>query len=318
MLEQFRYNMNTMNFFRVAFLLLVSTCFACAQTIDEFSDGDDDGWARYDPFAVAADTPNATFDPSGGTYRISMPPTPIEALGQARAAAFRSEIYTDFWISVDVPTFDLAPEQAFGVVARVQPNPGPGAVNGYAMTYHPADDDIQITLLENEQVIEISSFEFLSGPIPEGGLRLVFFGIGNLLVGRAYDPANPLVPLAETCTIDDTHASGISGLVVADNTETGDDPADATFDNFFASASGIPKIELDFDGDNELGIIWKFPFLHHDLTTSSSMVDFEPADFPNAAVRFVRNRFEYFIEITPDAVGNRFFRLETEELFFDE
>ena len=251
----------------------VFTVFSAAQAqVDDFADADDSEWIRYDPFLIAGAGSVVTFDTTGGSYRLACPPSPVPAVGPARGASFRPDQYTDFCISVDVPVYDGGLEQAFGILARVQSGPAPGAVFGYAMTYHPIDDDIQITRLDNEQIIEISPYEFLWEPPESGVLRLVFMGKGGKLVGRAYDAANPVIALAQTVvTNDTTYSSGMCGIAVIDNTETGDQAADATFDNYHAGTGEPGPLRIRKGSGGNLILDWDFPFYEHDLDRSGSI-----------------------------------------------
>lgn len=238
---------------------------------DDFSDGDDSGWIHYDPFEIAGAGPVVTFDESGGTYRLASPPSPVPAVGPARGAAFRPDQYTDFCMSIDVPVYDPGLEQAFGILARVGENPAPGNVFGYAMTYHPFDNDIQITRLNNEVIVEISPYIALSAPPASGVLRLVFMGQGDRFVGRAYDAANPVVPLAETMVTDTVYSSGMCGIAVIDNTEAGDQAADATFDNYYAGADVAVPLAIGRESGGDLLLSWRFPFYHHWVVRSPQL-----------------------------------------------
>lgn len=297
---------------------LVATSFLTPRLeaqVDNFSDGDDVGWINYDPFFMAGLGSRVTFDPSGGTYRLTSlaSPNPL-AIGPARGATFRDVVYADFCVSVDVPAYDGGLEQAFGILARVAANPAPGAVFGYAMTYHPIDNDIQITRLDNEQVTEISDWVVLSEPPASGVLRLVFFGVGDRLVGRAYDAGNPVFPLAETVITDATHASGMCGLAIFDNTDLADQTADATFDNYRAG-SGMPE-ELRIEKGavaGEVKLCWEFPFYAHYLGESGNLMSWDASGFLLEDPTFVNGTFCHTALIGAGG-AKKFFRLQREPL----
>lgn len=280
---------------------------------DDFFDGDDSGWERYDPFVEAGVGAQVTFDASTGAYRIASPASPSPAqLGPARAAAFRSDVYTDFCVAVDVPAYDLSLGQAFGILARVQPGYGLGSVNGYAMTFHPFDNDIQITRVDNEQPVELSPYVFLSGPSPSGVLRFVFIGIGDLLIGRVYDASNPLVPLAETSIRDTSHSMGICGLLIFDNTRsTG--AADATFDNYVATDCSPPVTEVRFEGGDELTISWRIPFDWYDIKQSLDLDSWGDVPAGGGLVYYQDGVF-YFDTLVPGSSPTRCFRLHRHPL----
>ena len=284
-----------------------------AQT-DDFSDGDDDGWIKYDPFAMAGVGSRVSFDPSGGTYRMSClaSPNPL-LLGPARGAAFRPDLYVDFGVSVDVPVHDQDLEQAFGILARTTANPAPGAVFGYAMTYHPVDDDIQITRLDNEQVTEISPYVPLWGPPASGVLRVVFFGEGDRLVGRVYDAADPVVPLAETVVTDATYPSGMCGIAIFDNTETADQAADVTFDNYHAGDGTPGPLRIDMGSGGDLVLSWEFPFATHDLEWSADLMGWDATRFQSEWPAYANGILSHTTSVSESGSGS-FFRLSREPL----
>lgn len=274
-------------------------CGLVGAQVDDFSDGDDAQWLRFDPVGQALGGNFAQFIEADGRYRLVSGASPMPgAVGPARAASFRPDLYADFCVSVDVPMHDLQEEQAFGILARVQPNPGLGAVFGYAMTFHPVDNDIQITRVENEQPIEISQFIHLSSQPASGVLRLVFFGIGDLLVGRVYDAGNPLVPLAETSTVDAAYGSGMCGVVISNNTETGTGAADATFDNYFAIEKLPEQMEVTINAQGTFQLEWKFPFLAHAVEMSGNLVDWGEPDDDDGLLQYEDGRFRFETGIT--------------------
>src|SRR5262245_8309341 len=83
---------------------------------DDFNDGNDTSpaWIRYDPIGSHPQLPDQavwTF-PNGG-YRIQTPPSPLPAqVGPGRAGSLRPEVYTDFYIAVDIVNWDDTKDQA--------------------------------------------------------------------------------------------------------------------------------------------------------------------------------------------------------------
>src|SRR5688572_16169012 len=123
---------------RMAFLLLAMLpTYLNAQT-DDFNDGNDAGWTRYDPIGSHPALPdNATFSfPNGNSYRIETAPSPAPpTVGPGRAGALRMDRnYSDFYIWVDILDWNTNVNQAFGILARVN-EVGLGATDGYAMTW---------------------------------------------------------------------------------------------------------------------------------------------------------------------------------------
>src|SRR6266478_2668357 len=110
--------------------------FAAAAFRDDFNDGDDSGWTRYEPLA-AAGAPGIFSFPNG-TYRIQASPSPDPAsLGPGRAGTFRADqVYSDFIIAFDLVGWDNSLNQSFGTMARASAS-GPGSLSGYLFTYSP-------------------------------------------------------------------------------------------------------------------------------------------------------------------------------------
>src|SRR5438552_13274739 len=74
---------------------------------DDFNDGDDNGWTRFDLSAPPAGFPASTYsfpdDGSGGkAYRIFSPAPPSGDYGPARFGSFQTNVYSDFYAAVDL------------------------------------------------------------------------------------------------------------------------------------------------------------------------------------------------------------------------
>jgi len=239
----------------VAVLLLAGSAasvFGQVQS-DDFNDGNDAGWTRYDTIGSHPSFPEQgtwTF-PAGG-YRMQAAPSPAPgALGPARVGSLRSEVYSDFYISVDVLNWDETLDQSFGPFARLT-DVGLGSTKGYVMTYQARGHDIDITRVTDEAA-ERSVRDNGSGDVvlvPGKSYRFVFIGKGALLTARVYelpDIATPIVEISGTDT--EPYTSGINGLLVYDNSDDSSASADATFDNYFATDVELPRLtmtDLDF------------------------------------------------------------------------
>src|SRR6185503_3825494 len=104
---------------------------------DDFNDGNDTGWTRYDPLGGLGAGAQATYTFPNRGYRIQATRFPAfpAAVGPARAGSVREDVsYTDFYVAVDVVDWDNSVRQAFGILARVN-TPGLGQTTGYAFTY---------------------------------------------------------------------------------------------------------------------------------------------------------------------------------------
>ena len=209
-----------------------------AAITDDFNDGNDDGWTRYDPLAPLHDPPQpALYELVDGTYRISVPASPFPpGAGPARAGSFHDDAtFTDFVASVDIVDWDPALDMAFGILARVE-TPGLGTTNGYALSYS-TDGDLDISLVVGEAPDDLDP----RAPVllEEGrDYRLVFEGRGPVLTGKIYDLADLTTPVVTTRAVDATYEGGSIGVFTYSNTSDGTGPADTTFDNFYADVPG--------------------------------------------------------------------------------
>ena len=221
------------------------TLFAFTFT-DDFNDGVDDGWTKYDPIRQAGG-PAATYEFVGQPgpnlqYRIATTqPSPNPgALGPSRAGAFRADVFEDFLVSVDLIDWNSNLVQAFGILARTS-TPGLGSTDGYALSYS-TNGDLDISLVVNEAPDDLDpSVDIFLDPSKD--YRLEFEGRGSRLIGRLYDLENPTVAIATTSAVDTTYTRGQNGIFVFDNTSTADSTADATFDNF---RTGTPDAAIAY------------------------------------------------------------------------
>lgn len=222
---------------------------------DDFTDGNDVGWERYDTIGSHPAFPEQgtwTF-PNGG-YRLQAAASPAPGVvGPARIGSVRPGVYSDFYVAVDVTNWDDSLDQSFGPFARLS-DLALGSTKGYVMTYQARGKDIDITRITGEAA-ERSVRQNGSGDVtlvPGKSYRFAFIGKGALLIARVYelpDMATPIVEISGTDT--EPYTSGINGLLVYDNSNAASSPADATFDNYFATDVEPPKLTIgnpDFFG----------------------------------------------------------------------
>src|ERR1041384_1192367 len=77
--------------------------------------------------------------PGGNTYRIQAAASPNPgALGPARAASLLPNVYSNFYVAVDVIDWYDTIRQAFGILARLG-SVGLGTTTGYVLTYQELD-----------------------------------------------------------------------------------------------------------------------------------------------------------------------------------
>ena len=239
---------------------------------DDFNDGNDDGWSRFtplDPFGGTA------ISVSGGVYRLACEPSPnAEAFGPARCGSLRLDASLEnFCVMVDIGGLAPGEDTSTGILARIQPGAGPGAVNGYAFTYQAGGNDVQISRVVNEEPVDISGtvdVTLLAGH----RYRMVFFGVGARLEGRIYDTEDLSVPVVTATAADATFSAGNCGLVVFADTNT---RASATFDNYTAGTGEVAPPALAVV-DGQIRVSWPAePALCHSLEVSSDLQVWEPA-----------------------------------------
>lgn len=201
---------------------------------DNFNDGNDDGWTRYNPLGGGS----YQF-PGGDSYQISSTAPANPNFGPARAGSIVDGVTaSDFIVSVDLLDWDPSLPQTFGIVARVS-EVGLGTTNGYLFSYSPgasagrSNTALAVERLTGEQIVPGGSRDFLSGDLPpQGGYRMVFSGSGSQLTGALYALSDLDTALGSATLNDATYASGGFGLLVADSNVFDLQGATATFDNF--------------------------------------------------------------------------------------
>lgn len=219
----------------------------CAAQTDDFEDGDDAGWTRFDPIGQVAGQPYAVFQVQSGQYRLRSAPTPDPQAGPARAASYRADaVYSDFVVVVDVASWDAALDQAIGLLARVQPNPSIGALGGYSLNYQPGDFDIEINRLVNEQPVNLARVP-LNLP-PGESYRFVFCGTGSHLSAAVFSLEQPLQPIVTLSADDATYEAGHCGIFCFDASNTG--AVDVTFDKYAAGPGTAPGLAFALEAGN--------------------------------------------------------------------
>lgn len=303
--------MKTLCIYFTCLLLALSASNLVAQS-DNFNDGNDDGWTKYDPIGTVVPGGRfATFALTNGAYRISVPPSPAPTqLGPSRAGSLRREVtYTDFFASVDLVDWNETVNQAFGLLARIT-NPGLGTTDGYAMTFDFGGGDIDITWFLGEDPDRGDGIG--TGPdrvnMVKGRVyRFQFSGKGNELKARVYelpDTYNPVASISGTATGGATNlVSGFCGLLVYDNTSARTGIADATFDNYFALdyEPARPRIELlPF----EYRVWWPIEFTDFALEKTDNLA---AGTWSEVAVTADATSYSYYADLFDDSP--RFYRL---------
>lgn len=224
--------------------ILTSSLSQGATIADDFNDGNDSGWTRYDPIGTATSgAMSSTFSfPGGNSYRVQAVASPDPVLlGPARAGAYRADSATsNFTVTIDVTSWNNSIEQGFGVLARGK-EIGPATTDGYVLSYHNHEGGhLALEKLENEEISSINNGTLNSNfadvtLTPGNGYRLVFTGNGSALSGSIFDLADLATPLGTVVATDASYTSGVSGVLGFSVDGTG--ATDTTFDNF----SSVPE-----------------------------------------------------------------------------
>ena len=236
---------------------------------DDFDDLNDVGWTRYTPLSGFG-VPAVFSFPSGG-YRIQTTapsPNPTQ-LGAARVGSYRTTSYTDFYISVDIVNWNDAVPQASGILARIQ-TPGLGTTKGYAFTWSrgttSTSGDMDISRITAEAATGASGQQSANDKyhfVPGRTYRLVFIGKGSLLEGRLYELPDLTTPKVIVTANDATHLSGVSGMVVYDNSAAANNLTDTTFDNFVNLDVEPPTVRIsEPNGFGEITVSWLMSYFN--------------------------------------------------------
>jgi hypothetical protein len=214
---------------------------------DDFNDGNDTGWTRYNVLQQLGMPGTYTF-PGGNSYNIESPQHYIPAqaqFGGGRAGSIVNSTSTgfdNFRLTVDVTDWNDGREYVFGPIARTT-TPGLGTTDGYLLILH----DFQLLRIEgeapNSEELGTTDIEMPA----DRDFRIVYSGVGTQLNALVYNLADLSTPLGGF-SVDAAnygpaptpapYMTGAVGLIVA-QADQPDDPAPppgepyaATFDNF--------------------------------------------------------------------------------------
>ena len=216
--------------------LLLALCNAPmlqAQT-DDFEDGNDAGWSRYQPLKDFG--AGGTYRISGGHYQLSAPGSPApELLGPQRIGSLRPEkAYTRARVQAEITGWRTDINQAFGLIGRAA-NLGLGTTEGYTYNYNSVSGFHQINLVQGEQATrQVNESPFPLNPTHR--YRMVFQLAGSILMGQLYSATNSSIPLHTVAGMDENFDQGISGVFAF--ALTADHALDTRFDNYSADVPG--------------------------------------------------------------------------------
>ena len=235
---------------------------------DDFNDGNDLGWIRYDPISSTAYGPQATWSFPNGGCRIQTAVSPNPALvGPGRAGSYRTNQYSDFYVAADLINWNASVSQAFGLLGRTA-DVGLGQTDGYALTYQAASHNLNLTRFSNESPVTLPTGLDSVTFVPGHTYRLVFLGRGSALEGRVYEWPDTLHPLIVITTTDATYPAGVCGLVMFDNSG-GTMVTDATFDNYFASDVEPPRLTVSRASLSTVTVSWLLPAPGYQLQSAA-------------------------------------------------
>ncbi len=304
--------MTFLNMPRPLILLMFLTGIAGSQT-DDFNDGNDSGWTRQDTIGLITDTSFASFGFPNGGYRISAPGSPAPALiGPSRAASFRQDVSYDgkIFLSVDLRISDPFLQQSVGMLAFVQPNPAPGAVSGYSLSFQPLTGDIVLNRIVNESPIELA-YADLSG-LASDSLRLVMIAEDGEFSGAVYNLDDLVNPIAAVSASDSAYSSGMAGIFVFSDTDDRSGPVDATFDNYRVNPLTLPELQLTLLGASGFQLSWPDWAVHF---SPSSSLDLSPASWEMIPATALETGAGVLFHTGDRAfIPKKFFRLERRPL----
>lgn len=269
--------------------------------IDDFTDGNDAGWTHYDPFASLG-APIAQWSITNGAYRIqTVAPSPApEAAGPGRAGSVRSEVYTNFYLSVDIVNWNDTLAQSVGLLARIR-TPGLGTTTGYAFTWdrgdptNSMDGDVDVSVITGEDPNGVSLMGSDQIHLEPGtSYRFVFIGRGPNLEGRVYQLPETNTPVVQVSGTDFTYESGSGGLVIYDNSDGGTNLCDATFDNFLATDVEVPTLRVEVDIFGDAAVTWPAEAASYRLQSTGAL-GMSWIDIPSEEVVQLGDRMSYYL-----------------------
>ncbi len=249
-------------YFRCACLLtLVAPLLTSAQS-DNFDSGTLDPAWRRSHFNAALVNLSYPDGPTGKGLRIQASPVPDQA--PAAAMFYRDNVYTDFYLAVDIANWPGTDKnQAIVLMARASLSANPATTTGIIMNYdasqygeNPTDrrqGQLQINMVTNSpafgtKTLAVAEVTF----VPGRPYRLVFKGVGSRYTAQAYDLTDLTRPIVTIDADDDVQGplpgggniifegggfkSGVCGFLSFSRQGT-TGTTDVTIDNYFAAAT---------------------------------------------------------------------------------
>lgn len=247
--------------------------------VDNFDDGNLDGWQQRNVVQPIGGFVDTSFPAAGsgkalrlkrGSADMSAVGLP-QAYGTGRAWLFRPQVYSDFYVAMDVVDWNNSTNQAIVLLARASgfdetagPGfpPGLGTTDGYVANYDNAQDgtgagdrrggQFQINRISDEGPRTIAAADITL--VPGRSYRMTFTGVSTRLTARIYDYYDLTRPLVTIEADDSEYASGASGIV-SFHRDDGVHPnqTDMTVDNYYSGpsdpdAATLPVIRHPIEG----------------------------------------------------------------------
>src|ERR1041385_1014182 len=175
---------------------------------DNFDSGNDAAWVHLDLSSVGQAPSTYSFPPdsSGGrAYRLFAPAPSVTTWGNALAISYRTNVSSDFEVSVDMVAWDNTLYQSFGLLARMT-GMTLAQFSCYAFNYSGyAGGEFQINRVINGAVTTLAVAPI--SLVPTHRYRLRGVGVGTLLMGEIYDLSDLTKPLATVVANDGTYSN---------------------------------------------------------------------------------------------------------------
>lgn len=242
-------------------ILAAAWCLQAQVIIDNFDDGNINEWQVRNVVQPLGGFVSNQFPPNGTglALRLQRGSADMAPLGQAqdygtgRAWLFRTNIYTDFYVALDLVDWNNSTNQAMVLLARASGYddslgagfpPGLGTVSGYVCNYDNAQagdgltsrrgGQFQINLVQNEGTLTLCAADIT---LKAGHrYRLVFRGVGANFSGHVYDYLDLTRPLVSIYAEDSTYSSGACGIVTYHrNGKVHPNLSDMTVDNYYSA-----------------------------------------------------------------------------------
>lgn len=276
--------------------------------VDDFNDGNDTAWTHQDPVGEGITVPFATFLVENGTYRIASGESPAPgSIGPARGASLQQNVVYNqkLFITVDIKVADPGIEQAIGLLAFVQDNPGLGATSGYSLSFQPASQDLVLNKIVNEVPERLGAADLVG--VAGDCVRLVFIAENGFITGALFSGDDLINPIALLASTDTTYTSGTAGIFVYSDTDDASGPVDATYDNYRANALTVPPLSLSSTVGGGFQLSWPDWAVHYAPSTRTDLRALPWLEIPKS--EFLRDQSRFSWVVDPPEIPRAFFRL---------